>query len=71
MTLHADKATNERLVAYNKNKCPQCDGWLLAPEWSEYLNERCVRHTWSCEACGYAFETDVFRRRSVVRAASS
>lgn len=62
MTLHTDKvkAANERLVAYSKNKCPQCDGWLLAPEWSEYLNERRVRHTWSCEACGYEFETDVF-----------
>jgi uncharacterized protein with PIN domain len=60
MTLHTESAVNDRLVAYDKNKCPQCDASLLAPEWSEFLNERRVRHTWSCEQCGYAFETDVF-----------
>ena len=60
MTLHTESATSTRLATYNKNNCPQCNEWLLAPEWSEYLNERCVRHTWSCEACGYEFETAVF-----------
>jgi predicted RNA-binding Zn-ribbon protein involved in translation (DUF1610 family) len=60
MTLNVNLASDTRLVDYNKNKCPQCGEWLLAPEWSEYRSERCVRHTWSCEACGYAFETDVF-----------
>jgi hypothetical protein len=48
-----------RLATYAKNICPQCSEWLLAPDWSEYLSERCVRHTWSCEACGYDFETTV------------
>ena len=52
--------TGTRLADYYKNKCPQCGEWLLAPEWSEYRSERCVRHTWSCDACSYAFETDVF-----------
>jgi predicted RNA-binding Zn-ribbon protein involved in translation (DUF1610 family) len=52
--------SDTRLVAFDKNNCPQCGEWLLAPDWSEYRSERCVRHTWSCEACGYAFETDVF-----------
>jgi predicted RNA-binding Zn-ribbon protein involved in translation (DUF1610 family) len=60
MTLNVNLASDTRLVDYNKNKCPQCGECLLAPEWSEYRSERCVRHTWSCEACGYAFETDVF-----------
>lgn len=60
MTLHAQPATRARLVTYSKNNCPQCNEWLLAPDWSEYLNERCVRHTWSCDACGYSFETSVF-----------
>jgi len=64
MTLHIETAAQARLTTYNKNKCPQCNGWLLAPDWSEYLNERCVRHTWSCEACGYEFETAVFFPRS-------
>ena len=49
-----------RLLTYEKNSCPQCRAWLLAPDWSEHLNERCVRHTWSCETCGYGFETAVF-----------
>jgi len=60
MILRTDDAAQERLVTYDRNVCPQCDGWLLAPEWSEHLTERSVRHTWSCEACGYGFETTVF-----------
>lgn len=60
MTLDTDEAANEHLVMYNRNRCPQCNKSLLAPDWSEYLNERRVRHIWSCEACGYQFETDVF-----------
>ena len=59
MTLHTDAATRTRLITYDKNVCPQCSSWLLAPDWSEHLNERCVRHTWACEACGYQFETAV------------
>jgi hypothetical protein len=59
MTPHIGSALRTRLATYAKNICPQCSGWLLAPEWSEHLNERCVRHTWSCEACGYGFETTV------------
>lgn len=59
MTLHVEATARKRLVTYDKNNCPQCQAWLLAPTWSEYLNEHCVRHTWSCEACGYEFETTV------------
>ena len=59
MALQTDSATRARLATYDKNICPQCSAWLLAPEWSEYLNDRCVRHTWSCEVCGYQFETSV------------
>jgi hypothetical protein len=63
MALHSTQAeprADTRLTTNGKNQCPQCSAWLLAPEWSEYLNERCVRHTWSCEACDYQFETAVF-----------
>ncbi len=60
MTLSTQSAPKVDLVAYNRNRCPQCGEGLLAPDWSEYRNERCVRHSWSCEACGYTFETDVF-----------
>lgn len=55
-----DKTATSHLVTFGKNKCPQCSKSLLAPEWSEYFNARCVRHTWSCDACGYQFETAVF-----------
>jgi hypothetical protein len=67
-TMTAEKAASSRvatrvanrLATHSKNNCPQCGGWLLAPDWSEYLSDRCVRHTWSCEVCDYRFETAVF-----------
>ena len=40
--------------------CAQCGDMLLAPEWSETLDDRRIRHLWSCEACGYEFESEVF-----------
>jgi hypothetical protein len=43
--------------------CAQCGEVLLAPDWSEYVNERCVRHVWSCDSCGYEFETTVHLAR--------
>ena len=39
--------------------CAQCGDTLFAPEWSEYLDDRHIRHLWSCDACGYEFETEV------------
>jgi hypothetical protein len=60
MTLQIEPEAHARLVTHDKNACPRCQAWLLAPNWSEYLDARCVRHTWSCEACGYEFETAVF-----------
>ncbi len=58
MSHYTETISGSRLATYSKNNCPQCSDWLLAPDWSEYLNDRCVRHTWSCDACGYDFETD-------------
>jgi hypothetical protein len=40
-------------------ECTQCGEFLFVPEWSEHVDERCVRHLWECEACGYAFETTI------------
>jgi hypothetical protein len=37
----------------------QCGERLFMPEWSEFLDERRVRHLWQCEPCGYSFETIV------------
>ena len=42
------------------NQCAQCGAMIIAPEWSEYLSERCVRHAWSCEKCGYQFESTTY-----------
>ena len=60
MSLHTQTATRASLVTFKKNNCPQCGEWIMAPDWSEYLDSRCVRHTWSCEACDYQFETAVY-----------
>jgi hypothetical protein len=38
-------------------ECTQCGERLFVPEWSEHVDERCVRHSWQCEPCGYSFET--------------
>ena len=37
--------------------CAQCGDMLLAPEWSEHLDDCRIRHLWGCTACGYQFET--------------
>ena len=60
MILHTDTALGARLKTFGSNICPQCSAHLLAPVWSEHVNECRVRHTWSCETCGYGFETTVF-----------
>ncbi|MFZ0399590.1 MAG: hypothetical protein WAL03_00725 [Pseudolabrys sp.] len=40
--------------------CVQCGDLLIAPEWSEYEDERHVLNLWSCSKCGCRFETDAF-----------
>jgi hypothetical protein len=40
--------------------CAQCGAPLVAPDWTEQMSERRVRHLWSCEACGYQFETSIY-----------
>lgn len=42
------------------NLCAQCGATLIAPIWAEHLDERNVRNVWSCEACGYQFETSIY-----------
>ena len=60
MTPNTETAERLRLRTFGNNICPQCSVRLFAPDWSEHVNERCVRHTWTCDACGYEFETSVF-----------
>jgi transcription elongation factor Elf1 len=40
-------------------ECAQCGDQLYIPEWSELLDERRMRHLWTCDSCGYQFETTV------------
>jgi ribosomal protein L37AE/L43A len=49
--------------------CAQCGDTLFAPEWSEYLDERRVRHLWTCDSCGYEFESMVCYPAPSIRAA--
>jgi ribosomal protein L37AE/L43A len=42
------------------NLCAQCGAVLIAPIWAEHLNDRHVRNLWSCESCGYQFETSAY-----------
>lgn len=55
-----DAITNA--ILRNPNPCAQCGAPLIAATWSEHLSERCIRHVWECEACGYQFETTVYLR---------
>jgi hypothetical protein len=51
------------MVTSSKNHSPYgiacvcCDDRLIAPNWSEFVSEHQVRHSWSCEGCGHQFET--------------
>ena len=36
--------------------CVQCSNELIAPKWSEYRNERQIRHLWHCWKCDFCFE---------------
>ena len=37
--------------------CERCKTHLIAPEWSEIVNERETVHIWSCPICGNEFQT--------------
>lgn len=40
--------------------CPNCSSYVIAAIWSERVNERCIRNVWSCDACGYEYETSAY-----------
>ena len=57
MDLNERKATDAKRIS---NECAQCGNTLIAPVWTEYLKEHCIRHLWNCDACGYEYETTVY-----------
>jgi ribosomal protein L37AE/L43A len=60
MALRTESAAHGRLISFEKNYCPQCSAWLIAPDGSEHLDDRRARHSWSCDECGCKFATTVF-----------
>jgi rubredoxin len=46
-------------VPIGLHACPHCGVALLAPETSEFLGAREVRHTWACDDCGHDFRTAI------------
>jgi len=40
--------------------CAQCGAPIAAPDWTEQVSERRMRHVWTCDACDYAFETSIY-----------
>ncbi|MDB5599352.1 MAG: hypothetical protein JWN71_1396 [Xanthobacteraceae bacterium] len=59
-TLHEMSDAPAGSTLLRSNPCPQCNEKLFAPAWSEHVSERCVRHYWVCDACGYDFESSVY-----------
>ena len=39
--------------------CPRCRDVLIAAAASMHVNEKHVRHLWSCDSCGHTFVTTV------------
>ena len=46
---------SKRRSSFGTN-CVQCDNELIAPERSEYRDERQIRHLWHCSKCDCSFE---------------
>lgn len=40
-------------------QCPHCDEPLIASVLSEFVDGEGIRHHWLCDACAYAFCTEV------------
>jgi len=60
MKLQTSTPTLATGLRYLTARCEQCGSRLSLPEWSEQVNDRSVRHLWTCDDCGYRFETTVY-----------
>ena len=38
-------------------ECIRCSDTLIAPDESQYISERHINYSWSCDSCGHRFET--------------
>jgi len=46
--------------------CVQCDNELIAPEKSEFWNERDIRNLWRCPKCACCFATIVETESDII-----
>jgi len=46
----------QTMTGISVHACAHCGADMIAPEWSAYLPDCCVRNVWSCAACGSQFE---------------
>jgi transcription elongation factor Elf1 len=56
-TREAENKNKQRRVAMTTT-CAKCGEALIAPDWSEFVNEHLVLNLWSCTKCGDRFETE-------------
>jgi hypothetical protein len=59
MKLQSGTTTTARARPFGLHSCPKCLETMVAPVTSEYVGEGRVRHSWSCDGCGYEFHTSV------------
>ena len=57
MKTHAIRAQASDARRLVRPHCPECRDLLFAPAVSVHVNERDVRHWWSCDNCGHEFMT--------------
>ena len=57
MALHALAPPRSRFMMFRSSICPLCSGHLFAAERAAQVNKRNEQHAWSCDVCGYEFET--------------
>jgi hypothetical protein len=61
-----NQSSQSALSVFGNMPCAQCGASVIAPEWSECLNKRHIRHVWCCARCDYQFETSVYFRADSV-----
>ncbi len=48
-----------RVRAFSLPSCPKCNDTPCGPVVSQHVSHELIRYLWSCEACGYEFDTRV------------
>jgi hypothetical protein len=51
------KVEVNRVIGKPLRLCTNCGDAMVAAKSAKYVNERCVRNSWSCDVCGFEVET--------------